>query len=126
MFEFRDEVGAPFFEVSQFLSLTFNEDFSYEYPDEATAVGDFASRADPTTRSMVVRELQQLVDQLPTEDGLAHALHVLGANYIPQGTGATYREFVLRIRGWLVESLVVYPPEPGGSGDVAGSSDTGH
>lgn len=94
------------------LIAQYGEDFTVEYGSEREAFDDFAEHAAGNPRERALTALDELLAEAKTEEALEEALQAMTFNYVvAEGGSASHREFLLRLRGWLVESLRERPPD---------------
>lgn len=79
-------------DLHQFLAGYFHQDWTLDHPTASDAVHAFVAAATHDERSIVARELEDLL-RLPDEN-LAAAINDLGACYDPLADGLTVREWV--------------------------------
>lgn len=95
------------------LIVQYSEDYSLFFADERAAFDEFADRVGEDCRPGALRELDRLLATATTEEQLERSLNTMAFAYVVQTGGSpSNRAFLLRLRGWLVESLATRPPSP--------------
>jgi hypothetical protein len=102
--------GKDYGEAVFQLLAQYGEDFSFEYSSEREAFDSFAWHSIGNPRRPALAALDRLLADADDEADLEAALEKNGLNYRAPVVGhASYRDFVLMLRGWLVESLAERP-----------------
>ena len=92
------------------LIAQYGEDFSYEYANEREAFDEFAWHAVGNPRRPALEALDRMLADADDDADLEAALTKSGLNYLATAAGhASYRDFALMLRVWLVESLAERP-----------------
>jgi hypothetical protein len=94
----------------------YGEDFQDFYGNDVRAAFDeYALGRSFNARAEALTDIDRVLEMSTSEADLQHRLDRIGlARLMPWAGCETYREFMLMLRGWLVESLETIPvrPEP--------------
>lgn len=87
----------------------FGEDYDYEYgKDERVATDDFID-SHRNYRAATVDELDRLLSEYPSNEGIREAVKALGVRWSMWDQDNSWIAFVQRLRGWLADSLAADP-----------------
>jgi hypothetical protein len=94
------------------LVAQFDEDFALFYADERAAYDDFVLGSSPAQVAGALAGLDRLLATASTEEELGRRLNAMAFAYIVGcGGSESERAFLLRLRGWLIESISAEPPD---------------